>query len=518
MKPSEAAKEYLRRQAAREGLIDFTRYTFAKYRPADHHYMIAEKLEAVERGDLKRLMIFCPPRHGKSELASKRFQAWSLGRNRDRQFISASYNSELAWDFGREVRNIILGQDYQVLFPGVEIAKDSSAANRWHTNGHGGYVAAGVDTAVTGRGAHIFTIDDPVKDRLSADNETQQIKTYNWYTSTAYTRLESDIEDDDEPDWLWDVSGALKDGLIKPFTGAIILIQTRWNENDLSGKLLDDMAHGADQWDILELPAINEKTQFALWEKKYPKKRLLKIKKAIGPRNWSALYQQKPQPDEGTYFLRKWFNRYILDEDPEKTQLPSPVNVWMTSDYAVSEDKGDFTEHSVWGIDVLNNIYLMDNWHGKTKPNVWIDEGLRLVRKYKPYVWFGEGGVIRRSTEPFLKKAMTDQNTYCRLEWINPIGDKPARGRSFQARASMGKVYLPLNDVGDRALEQMVRFPAGKDDDFVDTASLMGLVIADAHQAYITPGTPEIDYLRQPRFKDIVKKAGKDRSAREKKW
>lgn len=499
MRPEDAAKELLRRRAARDGLIDFTRYTFHKYRPADHHFQIAEKLQAVEAGDIKRLMIFMPPRHGKSELASKRFPAWCLGRDADKNFISASYNSELASDFGREVRNIIKSPEYQTLFPGTTVAKDSGAADRWHTNGFGGYVAAGIGTAVTGRGAHIFTIDDPVKDREQAESETARRKIYEWYTSTAYTRLESDVKED-QPDWLWDVGGAVRDGLVKPFEGAVVLIQTRWHEDDLSGRLLEDMAKGADQWDILELPAIQENK--ALWPSKYPLDRLESIRTAIGPRDWSALYQQQPQPDEGTYFLKKWFNRY--------SSLPEFHNLYMTSDYAVSDDKGDYTEHTLWAVDSEENIYMVCNWYGQTPSDVWINEGLQLVKGYKPLCWFGEGGVIRKAIEPFLRRMMQEQKIFCRMEWINPVGDKAARARGFQARASAGKVYFPYGQEGDRCIDQLIRFPTGKDDDFVDTCSLLGMAIDHAHPAIVPP--PNHDKgLQGPTFKDILRSNGKNR-------
>lgn len=474
----EVAKELLRRRRAQSGLIDFTRYTFPKYRPAEHHVILADALEQVEAGGIKRLIVTMPPRHGKSELASRRFPGYCLGRDPDKNFISASYNSELASDFGREVRNIIQSPEYQNVFPDTQIAKDSGSAPRWHTNHRGGYVAAGIGTAVTGRGAHIFMIDDPVKDRESAESDRIRQTTYDWYTSTAYTRLESSVEDGlTEEDLFWDVSASLHEGLIKPFQGAIVLIQTRWHDDDLTGRLLSDMERGADQWHIIDMPAIKEDQ--ALWPAKYPLDKLEEIKTAIGIRDFSALYQQKPQPEEGTYFQKDWFNRY--------ENKPANMTLWMTSDFAVSEDKGDFTEHSVWGIDPDNNIYLVDNWHGQTTPDVWINSALEFVRQYDLNVWFGEGGVIRRSVEPFIKKAMEDQDTYIRIAWVNPIGDKPARGRSFQARASMGKVYLPYGPVGDRALDQMLRFPTGKHDDFVDTASAIGQVIDKAHEAFVTP-------------------------------
>ncbi len=206
---------------ARRSLLAFTEFTNPLYARAGHHEQIAAKLEAVERGDIDRLMIFMPPRHGKSELASKRFPAWCLGRNPTRQIIAASYNSDLANDFGRNVRNIVAEPEFGQVFPGVALAPDSQAANRMNTNKGGAYVAAGVGTAVTGRGAHIALIDDPFKDREEADSERRRELVWDWYRSTLYTRL---------------MPG-----------GAIVLIQTRWHEDDLAGRLLEQER---DQWEV----------------------------------------------------------------------------------------------------------------------------------------------------------------------------------------------------------------------------------------------------------------------------
>ena len=185
--PQQAATELLARRQARKSLIGFTEYTFEDYQTAAHHRQIAEALEAVERGDIDRLMIAMPPRHGKSELASKRFPAWYLGRNPKGQIIAASYNSDLATDFGRGVRNIVGDRRYSNIFA-TGLQPDSRAANRWNTDAGGVYVAAGVGTAVTGRGADVLLIDDPIKDREEADSENQRDKVWDWYTSTAYTR------------------------------------------------------------------------------------------------------------------------------------------------------------------------------------------------------------------------------------------------------------------------------------------------------------------------------------------
>ncbi len=306
---------------AKDSLIDFTRYTYRDYRPAPHHRLIAEKLEAVERGEIKRLMIFMPPRHGKSELASIRFPAWFLGRNPTRSIIAASYNSDLAGDFGYKVREVVRKNHFSNVFDGVGLAKDSQAANRWRLNTGGSYVSAGVGTAVTGRGADVLLIDDPFKDREEAESETMREKVYRWYTSTAYTRLEGDLTEEElEDDDIWrDFEAQVETGQAEPFEGAVVVIQTRWHEDDLSGRLLEAEAKGGDQWEKLILPAIMSNGE-ALWPQKYPLNRLQKIKAAIGPRDWASLYQQEPAPDDGTFFLKAWFKRH--ENPPERCQDP----------------------------------------------------------------------------------------------------------------------------------------------------------------------------------------------------
>lgn len=431
----------MRRREARKSLLAFTEYTNPVYYRADHHAKIAAKLEAVERGEIDRLMIFMPPRHGKSELASKRFPAWCLGRNAHRQIIAASYNSDLASDFGRNVRNIVGSPEFMQVFPDVSLAVDSAAANRMNTNKGGAYVAAGVGTAVTGRGADIALIDDPFKDREEADSQRRRDLVWDWYRSTLFTRL---------------MPG-----------GAVVIILTRWHEDDLAGRLLE--AEG-DQWDILEMPAIADGK--ALWPAWYDLEALERIRKTIGPREWSALYQQKPQPDEGTFFRREWFKEWV--------SLPS-LRYYGTSDYAVTDGGGDYTVHRIWGIDSAGAIYRIDGWRGQSTSDVWIERKLDLIAKYKPLAWFGEGGVIQKAIEPMLKRRMQERSTYCRLEWLPSVADKPTRARSFQAMAASGRVYFEKQ----ADLSEYLVFPAGKHDDEVDTASLIGRAIDQAHPAMI---------------------------------
>jgi predicted phage terminase large subunit-like protein len=454
LSPSQAAREILRRLNAKKALIPFTRFTLGNYQAAAHHTLIAEKLEAVERGEIDRLMINMPPRHGKSELASRRFPAWFLGRHPDRNVIAASYNSDIASDFGRQVRNIVASREYGNLFD-TKLAEDSRAANRWNTSDGGAYVAAGVGTAITGRGADVLLIDDPVKDREEADSEIQRQKVWDWYTSTAYTRLAPG--------------------------GRIVVIQTRWHEDDLSGRLLAEQSKGGDKWEILQLPAITSDGQ-ALWPEFYPLEALERTRRVLPARDWSALYQQQPAPDEGAYFKREWFRWYDTK--------PAQLRIYGASDYAVTDGSGDYTVHIVVGVDPDDNLYVLDLWRGQTASDVWISAWLDLVKAHKPMMWAEEQGQIVKSIGPFLDKRMREERVYCRREQVTSASDKPTRSRSIQARTSMGKVYLPSKApwMADFTRE-LLTFPAGKHDDMVDAFGLIGRMLDDMVPAMV----PKVD-------------------------
>ena len=263
--------ELARRSRASHSLLAFTEFTHPSWQSGAHHARICDALEAVERGELKRLMITAPPRHTKSELASRRFPAWYLGRHPDRQVIGCSYNGDLATDIGRSVRNIVGSQEYAHLFP-TRVMADSRAAERWSTERGGMYIGAGIGGTITGRGAHLGIIDDPLKNREEAESETVREKIWAWYTSTFYTRL---------------MPG-----------GAIVVVMTRWHDDDLGGRLLQQPG-----WTLLEMPAITDGA--ALWPEWYPLDVLHDIQHTIGPRDWSALYMQRPQVDTGDYFKRE---------------------------------------------------------------------------------------------------------------------------------------------------------------------------------------------------------------------
>jgi hypothetical protein len=269
MTPARAAAELLRRDDASHDLIAFTEYTFPGYRPAWHHRRIAAQLERVLAGEVDRLMLLVPPRHGKSELSSRRFPAYYLGHHPDRQFLSISATADLAADFGRDVRNLIASAEYSVLFD-TTLAPDSHAKGKWHTSAGGLYYSVGIGGSVLGRGAHVMLIDDPFASMEDALSEATRKNVWDWYTGTAYNRL---------------MPG-----------GAVILINHRMHEDDLAGRLLAQQAAGGDRWEVIERPAINEDGT-ALWSDAYPIEALSRIRKNTQPRFWSALYQQHPAPE-----------------------------------------------------------------------------------------------------------------------------------------------------------------------------------------------------------------------------
>lgn len=463
--PTAEELEFLKLYQSRKHLLNFIRHTFPRYDAAKHHKLICRKLEALATRKIKRLMIFAPPRHGKSEICSIRFPAWYMGLHPEHQIITSSYAAQLAGDFGRKVRNLIQTDEYRQLFPNVELATDSQAANRWHTNHGGSFLAVGVQGGATGHGADLFLIDDPVKDAEEADSELVRDKVWDWYKTVATTRLMPNA--------------------------AICVIQTRWHEDDLSGRLLDVMEKDGEQWTIISLPAIcdsdddavGRKIGEALWPNRYPLSRLEEVRTVLtsgsGNRFWSALYQQKPTPDEGDFFHKDWIKYY--DERPAIENL----TIYATSDYAVTEKGGDYTVHTIFGVDPNADIYILDVYREQAGTEEWVNAQIAMMNEWRPFEWVGEAGQIEKSVGPFLRQRMTETNTYCNITALPSIGSKTQRAQSIRGRTSMGKVYFPRHAHWvDDAVSEMLHFPAGKHDDFVDTLSLLGRILDETWSPY----------------------------------
>lgn len=456
-KQIETLKGYIKQKSGQDDLIKFAQSAMPAFECAKHHRLIADKLMAVERGDIKRLMIFMPPRSGKSTLASIYFPAWFIGRNPTKQIITASYSGRLSEDFGRKVRNTISDSDFGDIFPNVSLAPDSKASNRWHTNKDGVYMAVGVQGATTGRGADLFIIDDPVRDAAEADSELIRDKVWDWFATVAYTRLQPE--------------------------GRIVVVQTRWHEDDLSGRLLTDMEDGGQQWDVLTLPAIAEENDVlgrkpgeALWPDWYSIEKLEETRQLFsassGNRFWSAMYQQRPTPEEGDYFKVEWMQRY------GKRPPSEDMTIYATSDFAVTDKGGDYTVHMVFGITADKDIYVLDCYRQQADAYEWVEVMISMMKEWKPVQWIGEKGQIDRSVGPFLRQMMGERGVYCDVESLPSVQSKAQRAQSIRGRMAMGKIYFPKHSKwADTVIDEMLHFPHGNHDDAVDALSLIGRVL-----------------------------------------
>jgi predicted phage terminase large subunit-like protein len=389
-------------------------------------------------------MLLVAPRHGKSELASRRFPAKYLGNFPHKHFISSSATGSLAEDFGRDVRNIIASPQYKVLFD-TRLAEDSKAKGRWNTQQEGSYYAIGVGAAVMGRGAHVFMIDDPFGTMADARSEVNRKAVFDWYTGTVYNRLEEN--------------------------GAIVLINHRMHEDDLTGMLRAQQAAGGDRWEVVELiPDMN--AGIALWPEKFPIKALERIRRNTKAADWSALYLQNPTPDEGTYFKADWFRPY------EKAPARETLTIYGASDYAVTENGGDYTVHIVVGLDYDNRIYLLDLWRGQAQGDVWIEVFCDLVLRWKPMAWAEETGQIKAAIGPFLEERMRKRRAYVTREQFPTRGDKAVRAQSMRGRMALDGLYVPTSSPWYPVFRsELLSFPAGKHDDQVDALGLVGQLL-----------------------------------------
>jgi len=482
-----AAEELLKRRRARETMADFSRYMEPLEPPAEHHILLCNALDDILEGRNRRLMMFCPPGAAKSTYGSIRFPSFFLGKFPKKSIICGSYGEGLATSFGRKVRNSLLSKEYGNLFPDVTLSEDSRAKGEWETNKGGSYFAVGVGSGVTGRRADLGLIDDPMKGRKEADSELVRDDTWEWYISDFLTRLKPD--------------------------GAQVVIQTRWHADDLSGRILPESWNGesgkfigfdGQLWTVICIPAeareddiLGREVGEWLWtdwfhEDYWNETKAAQTSKDV--RNWNALYQQTPQAEQGVYFQREWFKRFRLGEQPAE------LSIYGASDYAVTDNAGDFTEHGVGGFDISDNLYFLNWWSGQKTMDVWIDAQLVLVKEYNPFAWIAEVGQIRRSAEPWIEKQK--QNHWFRTEWMPHVGDKAAHARAFQALAATGKVYIPFGQWGDELIEQLVRFIPNTNfkDDKVDVCGLFGRILDQTYspQVFTKAKTKETDMWGYP--------------------
>ena len=445
--------EEARRELARRTMGDFVLYVDDNYRMNWHHRLLCDYLDKLACKEIRRLMVFMPPRHGKSELVSRKFPAYLLGRNPDTSIISCSYSADLASRMNRDVQRLIDSEKYSVLFPESHLfgknirstAKGSFLRNSdifEIVNHRGTYRSSGVGGGITGMGGEYIIIDDPVKNREDADSATMREKVYDWYTSTLYTRLEKD--------------------------GCILLTLTRWHEDDLAGKLLKAAQEGADQWTILELPAVCEyppkpydvrQEGEALWKWKYDEEALEKMKVTVGSRDWAALYQQHPTPGEGGTFKREWWNYYKV--------LPDGLYDFIQSWDCTFKDaqSSDYVVGQVWARKGSSR-YLLDQVRGRMS----FTETLRAIRslsaKWPPAIRkLVEDKANGTAVIDVLRKEIPG------LIPVEPEGGKIVRANAVTAVAEAGNIYLPDPSIAPWVhdfVEEHAVFPNGANDDQVD--------------------------------------------------
>lgn len=450
MTPATAAQELLRRRTIRRDFGAWCEMVLSPLgqKPAAHHRLIIRELQAVADGETDRLLLFLPPGSAKSTYASVLFPAWWLAQGDNQAIIAASHTAMLAEGFSRRVRGLV--QEHSATL-GIGVANE--AVELWSTTRGGQYRAAGVGGAITGFRASLSLNDDLVKSRADADSETYRDRTWEW--------------------WMNDLSTRLKPG------APVIVIGTRWHQDDIYGRLLERQA---DKWKVLSLPALAEGPSDPLgrtpgqplWaDDGYGYADDLALKKATSDaRTWSALFQQNPVPDNGSYFKAEWLR-------PVPTLPPrSSLRIFMGSDYAVTANGGDHTAHVVLGVDSDDKLYVVDVWRGQTSSDVWIEAWCDLVLQWKPMGAAEENGQIRGAIGPWLDRRQRERRAYCARTQFPTKGDKAIRAQSIRGRCALGGLYIPSDAPWRADFEaELLSFPAGKWDDQVDALSLAGQLL-----------------------------------------
>lgn len=415
-----------------------------------HCEILAERLQEIADGDRNRLMIFLPPRHGKTEIISRLFSAYYLYRYPERWVGLNSYGASLSYTFSRNAR------DYYRRFGG-QLKSDAAGVEHWETTEGGGLWAAGVGGAITGKGFHLGIIDDPIKNAEEADSETIREKHKDWYASTFYTRKEPDA--------------------------AIIVIQTRWHEEDLAGWLLEE-EHGdePEEWHVVSFEAIKtgdepdvpdtctleadwRKVGEALWPERYDVPKLTKIKARLGTHWWSALYNQRPQPRAGNKFKRYWFD--TVRAVPYEAKR---VRYW---DLAATAGSGAMTAGVLLafaaGIDYVEDV-AMGQWSTAERNAIIKETAEQDAERYHNSVriWIEEepGSSGKEAAEAHVRMlsgypVRTDKVT----------GSKEIRADPFAAQAEAKNIKLLKSDWNKRYLDILTSFPSGKYADVVDASS-----------------------------------------------
>lgn len=426
------------------------------------HKLIAHQLQRVYEGKIQRLMLFVPPQHAKSTLASQMFPAWILGQNPKTKIVGSSYSSDLAQAFSRSIQRTIDSPEYHKIFPETflnnsNVRTDSKQgflrnADLFETVGHGGfYKAVGVCGSLTGTPADIALIDDPVKDALEAYSQTYRERVWDWYVNVLRTRLHNDSR--------------------------IVLIMTRWHQDDLAGRILEDMKKGGDKWEIFCLPAIKEgaKTSIdprnegeALWPEKHSAEKILQTKR-MSLKVFNSLYQQRPSAVEGSIFKYAWFNKFTLESLKEKERLSGEPIVWnFVGDTAYENKEINDPSAFIAFCHYKNDLYILD----VARVYKQMPELIRFTKDFVRRNQYSPSSSVKiepKASGKSLVQMLKNETGLNIMQGIAPTKDKKARAEVCVPFVESGRVYLLEGAAWvDMFLDEVCSFPNGKHDDIVD--------------------------------------------------
>ena len=428
-----------RNEACQENFLHFVRRMWPDFITGRHHKIIAEKLERVAKGELKRLIINMAPRHTKSEFASFLFPAWMMGRNPSMKIIQATHTTELAVNFGRKTKNLIDNEEYKEVFPDVKLAADSKASGRWDTSSGGMYYAVGVGSNLAGRGGDLVVIDDPHSEQTAMSAKGFD-DAWDWYTGGPRQRLQPG--------------------------GSIVLVQTRWSEKDMTGQLIRAMAKDplADQWEIVELPAIFEDGK-PCWPEFWSLEDLTAVRASIPPSKWNAQYQQNPTGEENAIIPREWWNKW------EQEQVPQLQYVIQSYDTAFSKrETSDFSAITTWGVFYPvegegPNLILLDSKKGR-----WGFPELKEVALELYGFWEPDSVIVEAKASGM---PLTQEMRQTGIPVINFTpsrgNDKVSRVHAVSPLFEAGMVWAPDKSFAEELIEEVAAFPNGEYDDLVDS-------------------------------------------------
>ena len=455
---------------AKENFLDFVRAVWPEFISGYHHKKIAEKFQQLKDKKLKRLIVNMPPRHTKSEFASYLLPAWIMGHAPKTKIIQATHTGELAFRFGRKVRNLMDHEDYKRVFTNVELSQDSKAAGRWETNHGGEYFATGVGGAITGRGADLLIIDDPHSEQ-DALSETAFDSAYEWYTSGPRQRLQPG--------------------------GIIVIVMTRWSTKDLTGRLVGAQKEiKADQWEIIEFPAIFPNSGNPIWPEYWKKDELLSVKASLNEQKWQAQWQQAPTSEEGSIIKREWWMKWESKTPPNNIQ-----HIIQSYDTAYSKkETADYSAITTWGVftsEADGKVYLilLDAVKGRWEFPELKRKALAKYKQYEPETIIIEAKASGLPLTHELRQVGIPVTNFTPSKG----NDKHVRVNAVAPVFEAGQVWVPDERWAQEVIEECAAFPFGDNDDYVDSTTQAVLRFRQGN--FVT--LPD-DYWEEPRVPDYM--------------